>query len=221
LKRQPIPTGQRGERPRIPAFDIPPVRHEGLRARVPEVPSKDIDRLGGPVAVRGLQVDAVVRGYAVAVRKVYGTSFYCKDITRTRAYPQLVQAAEILLEHDIPPGEWAEWRLTFAKEKGEPAWPLGRVMQPASIKKLRGYFRHAGKVDATPRRDWKPYHDEQRYRAREADLLWKWGENPPMLTFPKTYTDMRAKERKLGKEYADPLYNWPSPNNAPATCGAR
>lgn len=214
-RRQPIPTDQRGPRPSVPAFDRPAVRYEGLRSRVPEPTAAQRAQMGED-AVREARVSAVVFGFDAALRKVYGgRGFYCRDITRSKVYPQLVAAADVLCEHDIPPGEWAEWRLGEAKKRGEKPWALGRVMQATVIHKLRGFFRRTAKADPTPRQDWKPYHLEQRLRAREADLRWKWGDDPPMLNFPREYTAMRERERQMGDAYADPLFNWPSPNNKP------
>lgn len=214
VRREKLPLEKRGPRPSIPGLDRPAVKYPDLRIRIPEMlPDVPVDS-DYYARLRELQVAALVNGYDGAVRRVYGgRGFFCKDITRSKIYPALLKAVDVMVAEDIPPGEWAEWRLREAKKQGawRKPWPLGRVFQPKVVHRLRGYFRHAAKTSPDAVQDWKPWHNEQLYRTREAELTWIWGANPPMLAFPQWYTKMRAAEIKQG--CVDPLELWQSPRN--------
>lgn len=218
---------ERGPAPRIPAFDTPAVKWEGLRLRVPEMPSRD--EIAAAVASgdpemagrwRERRVEVVVAGYNHAVRAVYGADakrFVRKDLTRSKLYGALSAAADVMCEHDVPPGEWAEWRLRYLLGKGmaEPAF-IGQVMNAKTVAKMRGFFRSTAKVDAQPKQDYQRWHYEQMFRAAEAQRRWEWGDEPDGRTAVAAtpwYYEMRRAERARGE--LDPLLNWPSPKNDP------
>lgn len=222
-RRERIPATQRGPRPQVPPLDEPETRWVGTRIRVPDMPTsfavKDAAAAGDHELAgrsREARVRIVVDAYNAALVKVYGPGeargYFRPDLTRSKLYPLLCAAADVLCDRDIPPGSWAEWRLAQAKARGEKPWPIGRVMQPKTVARCWGLWKHEAHVPAEIVKKYDRWHIEQMLRAREAWARWEWGEDPPMSS-TKWYGDMRREERARGE--LDPLFNWPSPRNSP------
>ncbi len=194
---------------------------EGWHSKVPDMLSdhelaarevSDPD-LGGRLRIA--QVMAVVRGYNLAARRVYGEGtpllFHGTDVHRSKHYPKLLEAAQALCAHDIAPAAWATWRMRYALEQGEAKPPgLTRVMQPKTIVKLRGFFHK--ECDDAPSQTllFERWHFEQMYRSKEAWRRWTYGPVNVLgcMSVPRWYADLRAGEIAAGIH--DPLDCWPN-----------
>lgn len=199
--RQPIPPDLRGPPPRVPAKDPVPREAQGR----PLIPEHTPDPA---------KVQILVECYNAAARAALGPraprAFGSSDPERSKHYPALLRAAEALVEHDIAPRAWADWRLDFAK-KTRRHMGVTQVFQAATIVKLRGYFRRNHDLEGGVRSRPERYHFEQMFREREAWKRWEWGDMPDGssgITAEPWYYEMRRRERAEG--HLDPLDLWPS-----------
>ena len=149
-------------------------------------------------------VKFLASAYRTAVTEVYGVD--CKtlrfgDIAKSKLFPRLKASAEVLREHDVPPGAWAEWYLAGGKKRGKTsAAPITLVFAPATIVKWRGWFRRT--YDGASGWVGQPGPDnlEQLYRRREVVLLNR-GYTPETavrVAGPPEYVRKRLAEINLG-----------------------
>jgi hypothetical protein len=161
------------------------------------------------------QVRLIVRAYNRAVQDVYGTPgkvFLPEIPERSKLFPKLKDAADVLAEHGIPPYAWAIWVLQHSKDRDVRASKSARplyilaVFGAQYIAKRRGWFRkttehsygHALKVERV--------HLEQLYRRQEYDRRQR-GMTAPLMFLPPWYADIRKTEIAQGHE--DPMVCFP------------
>lgn len=211
FERTPRPAG---------AFRYPP---ESELGPAPVIPPKDpVPRVSfghcliPEQATPATCAQLLVESFNGASRTVYGVrcplAFVNSDVSRSKHYQALVKAAEVLVEYDIAPRAWAEWRLGHAKKVGR-RMGITQVFQAKTIEKMRGFYRRS--FDGEPGWVAKPerMHYEQLFRQMEAWSWWRRGrprtrpEFTPITAAP-WYYEMRRKERLQG--YWDPLDMWTS-----------
>jgi hypothetical protein len=156
-------------------------------------------------------VGAMLECYRNAHAKVMGAPsmhFARGDVSRSKHYPALVRAARALLEHEVPPESWAEWRMQYMKAKRQEA-PLLRVCNTTTIERQHGYYRRSfdgGGVTYL----FERIHYEQLFRTQEAGMYRANGcRVVDHVRWPPWYGELRRVEIDDGM--LDPIEGWPMP----------
>jgi hypothetical protein len=155
--------------------------------------------------------------YNSAVKSVLGLrsfAFKSGNIEKSKLFPLLVECAEEMIAHDVPPRAWCEWVMQKSKERGSKRPPpMKLVFSPNYVRKRAGWFR----TDYDGPSGWRPViervHLEQLFRRQEADALWRgMTQRGAWMSKPPWYAEMREEELKMG--YDDPLELWPRAKGA-------
>lgn len=164
-----------------------------------------------------VRVRCLVQAYNQATREVFGVmgrAFLPATPQRSKMFPRLKDAAEVCVEHAIPPRAWAVWCMEQAKaaqvREGKPEKPpiIQMVFAPNYITKRRGWFRKTSGHTSAAVLNVDRTHLEQLHRKQEAGKLAR-GFTPEgaLLMLPAWYADIRKQE--LAQGINDPLTNYP------------
>jgi hypothetical protein len=190
-----------GPPPALPALSVPRTRTTGYPCLSKLVPEE-------------AQVSAMLEAYRAVHKKLTGTetnAFRYGRVSASKYYPRLKSAAELLLKHEIAPGAWAEWVITYNLSKGKPAPGPIQVFSGGSISTRSGWFRkdYRGATGTV----WDPEDEkligEQLLRRAEAMERWRTGGNGDhvLVGKPVWYVEQRKREMAAGAE--DPLVRYP------------
>jgi len=199
---------------------------EKFRA-LPLDPAQTISQSGSTLTEKTPPINRVrnlAASYRHAVKEVYGTTCnvlkFCtckqKDrsdcsgecIVKSKVFPALTTAAEVLIEHEIAPEEWAMWRIKNAKKMGQKVPPITLVFNAHLIHKYRGWFSRDYDGPRGNRLVLKKENYEQLYRNKE---VWEANRGVPepwkTVSAPAWYREMREQEVAAG--HVDPTDFWP------------
>ena len=135
---------------------------------------------------------------SVEVFKKHGNAYRRADsIQRSKIYPLMLKAAQALIEKDIAPQSWAEWRMAYYKKVGKKCPPMQVIFASKMILTKSGWFRKSYDSDGLYQSVVTRLNREQLCRTREAHRFNR-GHRNPMLGLPKWYAEMRRDEIEKG-----------------------